>query len=95
MKARFEIGKFYSVQISHESVRKISALCVRITKRTVTFQYMTVGGDGIVTKKTIRRSKAEGIRAEYAYDTDTRYCITSTFADDEKRKPTEWDNVKG
>ena len=51
----FEVGKFYEVQVTPFSSKKIPALCTRVLKRKVEFQYLMRNRDGTLSKAKVSR----------------------------------------
>lgn len=97
---KFEVGKFYKVQISGFNKRKIPALCTRVTKCTVTFQYLSRFGNDDIRKSVVSRRKREcaeygnELGKEMAYSPETWSMIVSTMADELCDKPKMWEDVK-
>ena len=91
---KFEVGKFYAVQVSNWSKKKISALCIRTTKCTVTFQYLIRYSDDRIEKVLCRRRKKIDGELECAYDHGEWSMITSTYSTEVRDKPKIWDEVK-
>lgn len=89
--SKFEVGKFYSIQVAPNCgiAKTIPACCVRITKTTVSFEYM-VNRDGILTKDTVRRSKKLFGNHEVAYEPDVWSRVRPTYADETREKPKQW-----
>ena len=75
---KFEVGKFYFVQVCAWSRKKIPALCTRTTKCTVTFQYLCKKDDGRIVKELCRRRKRIVGEFESTYDTDRFSLIVAT-----------------
>lgn len=90
---KFEVGKFYTVQVSSRSQKKIPALCTRITKCVVTFQYLCKRGDGRIVKKLCHRRKRVIGESECAYDTEKWSLIVDTYSTDFADKPNRWGGI--
>lgn len=91
---KFEVGKFYEVQVSGWSRNKIPSLCIRTTKCTVTFQYLRKETDGRIVKYLCSRRKRAVADYEYAYVPDTWSMIANTHSTELVDKPKMWDRVK-
>lgn len=91
---KFEVGKFYAVQVSGWAKRKIPALCIRATKCTVTFQYLSRYPDDSIVKRSCRMRKRIAGELECAYDPEIWSMITSTYSTEVRDKPKIWDEVK-
>jgi hypothetical protein len=90
---KFEVGKFYAVQVSGWSHKKIPALCVRTTKCTVTFQYLCKKVDGRIVKDLHRMRKRIAGKLECAYIPERWSLIANTNATELADKPKKWDEV--
>lgn len=90
---KFEVGKFYKVQTSAFSRKKIPALCTRVTKCTVVFQYI-YSNYGELFKCTIRRRKRAEQGKEIAYVSEIWSTIANTTADELCYKPQIWEDVQ-
>lgn len=90
---KFEVGKFYAVQVSGWSRKKVPALCIRATKCTVTFQYLYKGLDGRIVKELCRRRKRIVGGSECAYDTEKWSLIRDTSSVELVDKPKMWEEV--
>ena len=91
---KFEVGKFYSVQVCAWSRKKIPALCTRTTKCTVTFQYLCKRLDGRIVKEVCRRRKRMYGGLEHTFDTEKWSLIVDTNSTELTDKPKIWDEVK-
>ena len=91
----FEVGKFYEVQVTPFSSKKIPALCTRVLKRKVEFQYLMRNRDGTLSKAKVSRCMqvASKDNPASAYSPDVWSGISSTTADMEANKPSAWDSV--
>jgi hypothetical protein len=90
---KFEVGKFYAVQVSGWSRKKIPALCIRVTKCTITFQYLCNRLDGGIVKESCRRRKRIIDGVERTYDTEKWSLIVDTSSNELADKPKKWDEV--
>jgi hypothetical protein len=90
---KFEVGKFYAVQVGAWSRKKIPSLCTRTTKCTVTFQYLCKRLDGRIVKESCRRRKRIVDGVERTYDTEKWSLIVDTFSNELADKPKRWDEV--
>jgi hypothetical protein len=91
---KFEVGKFYAVQVSGWSRKKIPALCTRVTKCTVTFQYLLKKADGRIVKDLHQMRKRIAGKLECAYVSDKWSLIENTYSDSLRGKPKMWDEVR-
>jgi hypothetical protein len=91
---KFEVGKFYAVQVGAWSRNKIPSLCIRTTKCTVTFQHLRKETDGRIVKYLCKRRKKAVADYECAYVPDTWSMIANTNATELANKPKMWDEVK-
>lgn len=93
---KFEIGKFYKVQINGFCRKKIPAICIRVTKCTVSFQYLSRSDYEGIHKSTVQMRKR--VRADWgkeiAYDPGIWSMISDTAADELCDKPKMWEDVK-
>lgn len=92
--SKFEVGKFYDVQVSAWSQKKIPALCIRTTKCTVTFQYLCKRSDGSIVKELCCRRKRKYEDVECAYVPERWSLITNTYSNELVDRPKMWDEVK-
>lgn len=91
---KFEKGKFYYVQISGVLGLKIPALCTRVTKCTVTFQYICKTETGF-EKRVVQRRKGVMLNGlEFAFCPGIWSGIYSTYAWELGNKPKMWEDVK-
>lgn len=90
---KFEVGKFYAVQVSGWSRKKIPALCIATTKCTVTFQFLLELDDRIVKGSCRRRKRIDG-ELECAYSPEIWSLIMNTYSNELAHKPPKWDAVK-
>ena len=95
MNKDFEVGKFYDLQVRPFSMRTVAALCTRVLKRKIDFQYLSRNEKGEFSKIKISRSltKASEHHHACAYVSDQWSGIASTFANMEAKKPSMWDTV--
>ena len=95
MNKDFEVGKFYILHVSPFSMRSVAALCTRVLKRKIDFQYLSRNEKGEFSKVKISRSltKASEHRHACAYVSDPWSGIASTFANMEANKPSMWDTA--
>lgn len=95
MNKDFEVGKFYDLQVRPFSMRRVAALCTRVLKRKIDFQYLSRDAKGNLSKVTVSRclQKANEHHHASAYVADIWSGIAATYASMEANKPSGWDTV--
>lgn len=92
---KFEVGKFYLIQVSSWDRKKYPAKCVRITKTSATFEYLLKIGDKVgISKVRMKRGKRwdDGVESVTGYGLWDM--IAFTYADEVCDKPKRWDEVE-
>lgn len=92
---RFEVGKFYAVNMTSFSSKKVSSMCVRTTKCTVSFQCLYKSGDKLRYLVKKRRKYETNDGRECAYCPEKWSGISSTFSDELREKPKGWEKAEG
>ena len=101
MQKDFEAGKFYKLNVTpsygDNPVRYVAALCTRVLKRKIEFQYIYKNEKGERAKVKVARglSKATDRVPASTYSYDKWSMICQTTADMETKKPGIWDSVEG
>lgn len=100
MKKDFEAGKFYKLNVTpsygDNPVRYVAALCTRVLKRKIEFQYIYINEKGEKHKAKVERGlrKATEHSPASTYPYDKWSMIRMTTADMEAQKPSIWDDVQ-
>lgn len=91
--SEFEIGKFYNIQPSCWSSRRVPACVKRLTKRKIVFEYL-FKSDGKILKTTVDRRLVRCTPHQCAEPYDVWSTIRCTYSDDTCDKPSVWDDVE-
>lgn len=92
---KFEVGKFYLIQVCSWDRKKYPAKCVRITKISVTFEYLFKTGNNVrISYVRMKRGKRwdDGVESVTGYGLWNT--IAFTYADEVCDKPQRWDEVE-